>query len=112
MSERDEERTRERGWTHDLELYRLALELDGADLEVDADGRDVRLCVGVVGKAEEEARLADARVADEEELEEEVVLGLHGGGGGCWVLLEVWCRVEQGQSHRGRCERATRGGCG
>ena len=52
----------------DLELDRLALEFDGADLEVYADGRDVRLGVGVVCEAEEEARLADARVADQEEL--------------------------------------------
>jgi hypothetical protein len=39
---------------------------------------------GVGGEAEEEAALADARVADEEQLEEvvEVGLGLGCGGGG------------------------------
>jgi hypothetical protein len=70
------------GWgaTHDLKLDGLALEVDGADLEVDLDvssyqarathanGRDVALGVGVVGEAEEQARLADTRVADKEKL--------------------------------------------
>lgn len=52
----------------DLEFDRLAFEFDGADLEIYADGRDVRLGVGVVCEPEEQARLADARVADQEEL--------------------------------------------
>eukprot|EP00303_Exanthemachrysis_gayraliae_P009107 CAMPEP_0206003608 /NCGR_PEP_ID=MMETSP1464-20131121/3468_1 /ASSEMBLY_ACC=CAM_ASM_001124 /TAXON_ID=119497 /ORGANISM="Exanthemachrysis gayraliae, Strain RCC1523" /LENGTH=533 /DNA_ID=CAMNT_0053376987 /DNA_START=147 /DNA_END=1744 /DNA_ORIENTATION=+ len=58
----------------DLQLDGLAVELDGADLKVHADGRDVRLRVSVVGEAEEEARLAYAAVADEDELEDVVVL--------------------------------------
>lgn len=36
--------------------------------KVHADGRDVRLAVGVVGEAEKQATLADAAVADEQEL--------------------------------------------
>ena len=53
-----------------LQLDGLSLELDGANLEVDTDGRDVRLSVGVIGKAEEKARLADARVTNKQKLEE------------------------------------------
>ena len=41
--------------------------------KIDADGRDVALGVCVVGKTEEQARLSDTRVSDEEELEEVVV---------------------------------------
>lgn len=41
--------------------------------KVDADGRDVALGVCVVGKTEEQARLSDTRVSDEEKLEEIVV---------------------------------------
>lgn len=59
--------------TYDLKLDGLAIELDGANLEVDADGGDVGLGVGVVGKSEEKARLSDTGVTDEEELEEVVV---------------------------------------
>ena len=62
-----------------LELDGLAVELDGADLEVDPDGGDVRLGVGVVGKSEEEARLSDAGISDEQELEQ--VIAVEGGGG-------------------------------
>jgi hypothetical protein len=39
------------GVTHDLQLDGLAVQLNGADLEVHADGGDVRLRVGVVGCA-------------------------------------------------------------
>ena len=64
----------------DLQLDLLSPELDGLDLEVDADRRDERVVEGVVGEAEQYARLADAGVADEEQLEEQVVaLFRHGG---------------------------------
>ena len=43
--------------THDLELYGLALELNGPDLEVDANGGDVALGIGIIGKTEQQARL-------------------------------------------------------
>jgi hypothetical protein len=52
-----------------LKLDLLAAKLNGADLKVDANGGDVALGVGVVGKAEQQARLAHARVADEKQLE-------------------------------------------
>ncbi len=76
---------------YDLQLHRLAIELDRPDFlrrsasarpmvglvvrtyKVDADGGDVRLCVGVVGEPQQQARLADTGVADEQQLEEVVV---------------------------------------
>ena len=35
-------------YTHNLQFDGLAVQLDGADLEVHSDGADVALCVGVV----------------------------------------------------------------
>ena len=68
-----------------LQLDGLAVELDRANLEVDADGGDMALGVGVVGEAQQQARLAHARVTDEHQLEDVVVLLRHGpnchGGG-------------------------------
>jgi len=58
----------------DLQLDRLAVELDGADFKVDTNRADVALGVGVVREAQQQARLTDARVADEQQLEEVVVL--------------------------------------
>lgn len=54
--------------THDLKLHGLALEVNGADLKVDADGGDVVLSVRVVGKTKEKTRLSNTRVTDEEKL--------------------------------------------
>jgi hypothetical protein len=62
------------GRVPDLELDLLAVELEVADLEVDADGGDVRVSVRVVGEAEKKARLADAGIADEKKLEKVIVL--------------------------------------
>ena len=47
-----------------------------ATYEVDADSRDVGLCVGVVGEPQQQARLADTGVTDEQQLEEVVVSGI------------------------------------
>lgn len=50
--------------------------------EVDTDGRDVGLGVGVICEAQKQAGLADTRVADQEELEEVVAVphkGKHKG---------------------------------
>lgn len=44
-----------------------------ASYEVDTNGRDVRLGVGVVGETEQQARLSNTGVTDEEELEEVIV---------------------------------------
>jgi hypothetical protein len=43
------------GGVPNLELDCLAVELDGTNLEVDADGGDIRFRVGVVGESEEKA---------------------------------------------------------
>lgn len=62
----------------DLQLDALAIQLDGADLEVDADGGDVRGGEGVFGEAEETVGFADAGVADDEKLHlREVVSGFY-----------------------------------
>ncbi|KAI7506321.1 small GTP-binding protein [Hortaea werneckii] len=81
--------------SYNLQLYCLAIELDRPDFEVHTNGRNVALGIGVVGEPQQQAGLSDARVTDEEELEEVVVsarfrswlLGRHaavwcGGGGG------------------------------
>jgi hypothetical protein len=52
-----------------LQLHALAVELDGADLEVDADGGDEGRGERVFAEAQQAARFAHARVADEEELD-------------------------------------------
>ena len=52
----------------------LSVDLDGPDLEVHADGGDVVPREGVVGEADEEGALADAGVADDEQLEQVVVV--------------------------------------
>ena len=43
------------GCTHDLKFYGLAIELDGPDLEVDADCGDVALGVGIIRETEQKA---------------------------------------------------------
>ena len=57
------------GRVPDLQLDALAIELDGPDLEVDADGGDEGRGEGVLAEAQQAARLADARVAYEEQLD-------------------------------------------
>lgn len=59
--------------SYNLQLHCLAIELDRPDLEVHTNGRNVALGIGVVGEPQQQARLSDARVTDEEELEEVVV---------------------------------------
>ena len=67
-----------------LQLDGLAVELDRADLEVNADGGDMALGVRVVGEAQQQAGLAHARVADQHKLEDVVVLLRHGAN--CQVV--------------------------
>lgn len=45
----------------------------GRAYEVDTDGGDVGLSVGVIGKSQQQARLSYTGITDEEELEEIVV---------------------------------------
>lgn len=77
---------------YDLQLHGLAIELNGPDFlchvsatlvlsaerksdayKVDADCGDVGLGVGVIGKSQEQTRLSNTGVTDEEELEEIIV---------------------------------------
>lgn len=78
--------------THNLKFDGLSLELNSANLEIDADCRNVTFCVGIVRETEEEARLepkdgeligfedneklhlSNARVTNEKEFEKVVVL--------------------------------------
>ena len=53
----------------DLEFDALAIELDSANLEVDADGGDERGRERVFAEAQQTARLAYARVANKQELD-------------------------------------------
>ena len=46
----------------------------GGAYEIHANGRNVALSVRVIGKAQQEARFADAGVADEHQLEHVIVL--------------------------------------
>jgi hypothetical protein len=46
--------------------------MDGTH-KVNADRGDVALCVCVIGKSKQQARLSDTRITDEEELEEVIV---------------------------------------
>lgn len=57
------------GRVPDLQLGALSVQLNGADLEVDADGRDKRRRERVLAEAQQAARLADARVANEEQFD-------------------------------------------
>lgn len=52
-----------------LQLYALAVELNGAYFEIDANGRDEARSERVLAKAQQAARLADARVADKEQFD-------------------------------------------
>lgn len=86
--------------THNLQLHCLSLELNCPDLEVDANGADIALGVGVVCEPEEQAglewcaeesvlpsppppfatHLADARVSNKQKLEKVVVFAcVHDG---------------------------------
>ena len=76
-----------------MEFNCLAFELDSANLEVNANCRDVAFCIGIVCETEEEtglervgelivsertSYLSDAGVTDEKEFKEVVVLaGVH-----------------------------------
>lgn len=66
------------GWTHNLQLHCLPIQLNRPDLEVHANGRDVALRVRVVGEPEQQTRFPHARVSDQQQLEEVVV-----SSGGC-----------------------------
>lgn len=83
--------------TYNLQFHGLAVQFDGADFlvtrrqrwstawsshrgtyKVHTDGGDVAFCVGVIGKTQQQAGLSNARVADEEQLEQ-VIVSVCGG---------------------------------
>eukprot|EP00612_Vaucheria_litorea_P004569 CAMPEP_0171462820 /NCGR_PEP_ID=MMETSP0945-20130129/6706_1 /TAXON_ID=109269 /ORGANISM="Vaucheria litorea, Strain CCMP2940" /LENGTH=192 /DNA_ID=CAMNT_0011989425 /DNA_START=166 /DNA_END=745 /DNA_ORIENTATION=+ len=57
-----------------LQFNRLFVNFNGSEAKIDADGADVTLCEGVVGESQEEAAFPDARIADQNEFEEVVVI--------------------------------------
>lgn len=61
----------------DLHLNGLALDVEGANFEVDANGGDVRLSVRVINEAKQKAGLTDAGIANQKDLEEVIVFGGH-----------------------------------
>ena len=52
----------------DLKFDRLAIVLDGSDLEINTDRTDVTLCVGIISESQEQTTLANTRVSDQEKL--------------------------------------------
>jgi len=58
----------------DLKLYRFAIEVDRSDLEINTDCGNVRLGVFVVGKAGQQATLANTTISDQEKFEEKIIL--------------------------------------
>lgn len=62
------------GSVPDLEFDGLVSECDVAELEVDADGGKGGVVVGLICEAREQAALAHSRVADEDQLEDVVVV--------------------------------------
>jgi hypothetical protein len=54
--------------TYDLQLDSLSLQLDRPDLEIDTDGRDVGLGVGVIGESQEKTGFPNTRISDQEKL--------------------------------------------
>lgn len=71
------------------------------------DGRDIALSVGIVCEPEEQTRLSDTGVSDEEELEEEVVFG-SGHLRAMWLIWGTGC-VDEGVGGVGRRGRREEG---
>lgn len=57
-----------------LQLHPLPVELDSPDLEVYSDCSDEGRCEGVLAEAQQAARFPYARVANEEELDKEIIV--------------------------------------
>jgi hypothetical protein len=53
----------------------------GTTHEIDTDGRDVGLGIGVIGESQEKTRLSNTGVSDEEELEE--------------IVVSSWCQIQK-----------------
>lgn len=48
-------------YTHNLELHGLSFKFDGSNLEVNTNGRDVTLCVGIICEPEQQAGLGKTK---------------------------------------------------
>jgi hypothetical protein len=75
-----------------LQLHALAVEFDGADLEVDADCGDEGGSEGVFTEAQQTARLADAGVSNEKQLDlqyQEIWSAQVGGLRACLLAASV-----------------------
>ena len=70
--------------------------------EVDADGGDVGLGIGVVGESQEKARLSNTGVTDEEQLEEVVVSVRVGGQLGLVRFVEHLAKLGFGSGAKAR----------
>ena len=64
------------GGIPNLELDGLPVELNGTDLKVDSNGRDVRFSVGIVGESEEETGFSNTGISDKQKLEEVIAVCL------------------------------------
>jgi hypothetical protein len=80
---------RRTGRVPDLQFDALAVQLDRLDLEVDADGGDERRRERVVAESQQEAGLAHAAVADQQQLDQEVVGEL--GVSRRHAAVSIWC---------------------
>jgi len=67
----------------DLKLDCLSVKLDSADFKINANGRNVRFRVGIIGKPEKQTGFTDTGVSNEEELEEIVAVVVEWKKGGC-----------------------------
>merc|ERR1712110_1063852 len=60
-----------------LKFNRFASNLDSSNLEVDTNGTDVGLCVGIISETQKKARFVDTTVTNEQEFEEMIVFRVH-----------------------------------
>ena len=65
--------------TYDLHLDNFILQLDGSDFEIDTNGADVRLAVGIVGKAKEQTRFTNTGISNQQQLEQIIIIVRHDG---------------------------------
>ena len=62
------------GGVPDLQFHGLSLEVEGSDFEVDSDGREEALVENVIGESEQQGRFSDSRVANQQQIEEVIVV--------------------------------------
>lgn len=68
--------------------------------EIDTNGRNVRLSVGVIGKSKQQTRLAYTGITDEEQLEEVVVSDQQGMS----VLFKELGNPPRRKKRKGECD--------